>query len=109
MNGAFRDWFSASRGVRQGDLLSPLLYTLVVDIISRTSDKGAQTGLIEGFKVGRGKVNVSHRQFVDDTILFLGADFEKFKYVLTLLQIFELICGMKINLLPCCHSCFFFR
>lgn len=51
-------------------------------------------GIIEGFKVGKDGVNVSHLQFVGDIIPF-SADVEKLKKCV-------IIPGMKINMSRCC-------
>lgn len=65
-------------------------------------ERGVSEGFIVAFvafKAGRELVQISHLQHGDDTILFLAADFEKFKKVLTILQIFELISGWRLNFL----------
>ena len=60
----------ASRGLHQGDPFSPLLFTLVVDVLSRLMEKAQIVRLIERFVIGKDKVMVSHLQFADDTIFF---------------------------------------
>ena len=49
VNGSAKSWVKASRGLRQGDLLSPFLFTLVVDVLSRLMFKAEEKGLTEGF------------------------------------------------------------
>ena len=56
MNGKPRGRFSASRGLRQGDPLSPCLFTLVVDGLSRLVRKTDSCNLVEGFTVGRDRI-----------------------------------------------------
>lgn len=62
------------------------MFTLVVDVLSRMFDRGVEVGVVEGLQVGTTPgVHVSHLQYADDTMLFLAADMDKFKNVLTLL------------------------
>ena len=49
VNGSARDWVKASRGLRQGDPLSPFLFTLVVDVLSRLIFKAKDRGLTDDF------------------------------------------------------------
>ena len=55
VNGNAKGWVKASRGLKQGDPLSPFLFTLVAE----------KTGLTKGFFVGRDRTRVSLLQFAD--------------------------------------------
>ena len=66
VNGTPSRPFRASRGLRQGDPLSPFLFTLVTEALGVSF-----MGLISGFGAGRGGEVATHFQFADDTILFL--------------------------------------
>ncbi|KAL5563761.1 hypothetical protein UlMin_033508 [Ulmus minor] len=50
INGKPRGRFGASRGLRQGDPLSPFLFILVADILGRMMDKAVSIGEVKGFK-----------------------------------------------------------
>ena len=65
-----KGWVKVSRGLRQGDPLSPFLFTIVPDVLSRMLLRAEERSMLEGFKVGRNKTRVSHLQFADDTIFF---------------------------------------
>jgi len=71
INGPPLDVFQAGRGLRQGCLLSPLLFLLVVDCLSRRIEKVKLEGKFCGFKVSLGSV-ITHLMFVDD-IFILGS------------------------------------
>lgn len=45
---------------------------------------------------------VSHLQFVDDTILFLGTDANNIRSMGMFIKIFELISGLKVNMSKSC-------
>ena len=59
VNGSAKGWIKASKGLRQGDPLSPFLFTLVVDFLSRMIFRAEERGLAEGFLVGRYRTKVS--------------------------------------------------
>ncbi|RVW32138.1 putative ribonuclease H protein [Vitis vinifera] len=52
VNGNAKGWVKASRGLRQGDPLSPFLFTLVADVLSRMLFRAEETGLTEGLPLG---------------------------------------------------------
>ena len=98
VNGRPRGIFNASRGIRQGDPLSPFIFVLVVDALNRLVVRARDVGLIEGFEIGRDRVKLSHLQFADDTIFFLPKDESKLKNLVDILDIFGLALGLNINL-----------
>lgn len=74
INETSKGFFKASRELRQGDLLSPFLFSLVADGLNAIIRKAEATSLLEGFVIGDDRVMVSNHQFADDTILFLKVD-----------------------------------
>ncbi|RVX22996.1 putative mitochondrial protein [Vitis vinifera] len=88
----------ASRGLRQGDPLSPFLFTLVADALSRMLMRAEERNMMEGFRVGRNRTRVSHLQFADDTIFFSNSREEELQTLKSLLLVFGHISGLKVNL-----------
>ena len=72
VNGHSTHFFTASRGLRQGDPLSPTLFILVEEILSRSLSRMIVQGLIQPYYSKRGCPIISHSMFVDDAILFLN-------------------------------------
>lgn len=72
-----------------------------MEALSRMINRAAEGGLIEGFGVGgRGVVGdrIYHLLFVDDTIIFCGADSKQLRNLRCGLLCFEAVSGLKINL-----------
>ena len=98
INGRPRGKFKGSRGLRQGDPLSPFLFTLVADGLGRIIDKATQCRTIRSFVLGRDEVEVSHLQFADDTLLFMEANNHFFFNYLAILEVFGSMSGLRVNL-----------
>jgi len=72
VNGTPSGFFSSSRGIRQGDPLSLLLFIIVMEAFSKLFSISVQRGFLSGFAVGsrsNGVINVSHLLFADDTLV----------------------------------------
>ncbi|KAL6322627.1 hypothetical protein AAG906_014299 [Vitis piasezkii] len=98
VNGNAKGWVKASRGLRQGDPLSPFLFTIVADVLSRMLLKAEERNVLEGFRVGRNRTRVSHLQFADDTIFFSSSREEDMMNLKSILLVFGHISGLKVNL-----------
>ncbi|RVW96870.1 putative ribonuclease H protein [Vitis vinifera] len=98
VNGNAKGWVKASRGLRQGDPLSPFLFTLVADVLSRLMIRAEEAGITEGFLVGRDRTRVSLLQFADDTIFFSKASLDLLQNLKIILLVFGQVSGLKINL-----------
>jgi hypothetical protein len=84
VNGSPEGYFNSSRGLRQGDPLSPLLFLLVMEVLSRMLKKVESEGLIQGFSAGGNSnsgLRNSHLLYADDTILFCDANMTQLLYV----------------------------
>ena len=56
-----------------------------------------ESGLLEGFNVGRSEAIVSHLQFADETIFFWRACLEELKTLKIILLVFGHISRLKVN------------
>jgi hypothetical protein len=101
INGASSPFFESSRGVHQGDPLSPFLFVLVMEAFSRMLRAFTDRGLISGFSVGtsgQDRVTVSHLLFADDTLVFCGANASQIRHLGALLVCFEAVASLKVSL-----------
>ena len=73
VNGRAAPFFQASRGLRKGCLISPLLYTIQASVLSFQLEYARQYQELSGIRMARGTKYINHAQFTGDTILLGGA------------------------------------
>jgi hypothetical protein len=73
INGRQHGFFNCSRGVRQGDPLSPLLFCLAEEVISRSITKLVRDGKLSLIKGSKQMDVPSHILYADDIMLFCKA------------------------------------
>ncbi|XP_019152213.1 PREDICTED: uncharacterized protein LOC109149044 [Ipomoea nil] len=73
VNGIRSDAIIPTRGLRQGDPLSPFLFIICAEGLSLLLQRAQDRGLIHGCRVARGAPAVSHIFFADDSLLFFKA------------------------------------
>ena len=73
LNGKLLESFIPSRGLRQGDPLSPFLFLFVADALSLLVNKAISVEGLVGVKVCRRAPMISHLLFADDSLLFFHA------------------------------------
>ena len=77
INGCLQGFFVSSRGLRQEDPLSPLLFVIVMESLSQLMDRATSREYISSFSIGtaeRNSIMISHSLFADDTLIFCNAD-----------------------------------
>ncbi|GJX89986.1 RNA-directed DNA polymerase, eukaryota [Tanacetum coccineum] len=96
INGSPSPEFSLHRGLRQGDPLSPFLFILVMEALHVAVEDAINVGLYRGVQVR--SLHISHLLFADD-VLFLG-EWSRSNIIglVSLLQCFHDVSGLKINL-----------
>ena len=91
-NGWSSDFFTLSRGVRQGCPLSPYLFILCAEVLGNAIRRDEE---IRGIKISGTECKLS--QYADDTTMILDGSELSFSRTLYLLDIFADISGLKVN------------
>jgi hypothetical protein len=82
-------YFQTMTGVRQGDPLSPILFNIVVDMLTVIISRVKEAEQIKGVVPHLVDEGLSVLQYADDTIIFMDNDLERAKNMKLLLCAFE--------------------
>lgn len=69
VNGELEGFFPISRGLRQGCSLSPYLYVIVSNVLSKLISRAVSAGTI-GYHPACRELNLTHLRFADDIVVF---------------------------------------
>lgn len=97
INGVPKGHIVPSRGLRQGDPLSPYLFLLCTDGLICLLSKASLKGQISGIKVCKGAPSINHLLFADNNIIFYKASVDTTKQVQLLLSNYEAALGQFVN------------
>jgi hypothetical protein len=98
VNGELTSPVVPSRGIRQGDPISPYLFLLCMEGLSCLLQKMEDLGVLQGLRNGKQGPPISHLLFADDSIVFACSDDRS---VSTLKEVLNKYCdasGQRINL-----------
>lgn len=98
LNGSPCGFFTASRGIRQGDPISPALFVILVDLLSRILLKAENDGSIRGIKISRGSPRITHLMYADDLIIYGHATLEEARAIGDCLHTNSSWTGQSMNL-----------
>jgi hypothetical protein len=104
-NSQMTEGFIPTRGIRQGDPLSPYLFLLCAEGLSSGLLHAEEIGGIEGVKVCRNAPSVSHLLFVDDSLILLKADMNN---AISLQQALDSYCAISGQLISVNKSIIYF-
>ncbi|XP_038687533.1 uncharacterized protein LOC119986913 [Tripterygium wilfordii] len=98
INGSLKGSWSPKRGLRQGDPLSPYLFIICAEALSKMLEKAHNDKVFQGVKVARGAPRINHLFFTDDSLLFCRASGEECSRVLEVIHNYEVISGQLVNI-----------
>lgn len=88
---------ATTRGIRQGDPLSPYIFILCGEVLSGLCKKSQRSGHMAGIRAGRHSPRINHLLFADDTIFFLKTDPGSVESLVNTLHKYETASGQMIN------------
>ena len=97
VNGEPKGLIRPTRGIRQGDLLSPFLFLLCMEGLHSLISKAEREGAIHGFGLSRKSPKLTHLLFMDDSLLFCRFNRSECQKVLEILAQYESLSGQQIN------------
>jgi hypothetical protein len=97
VNGEPHGFVTPSRGIRQGDPLSPYLFLLCAEGFRTFLRKAERERRLSGISIYRGCPRISHLLFAIDSLLFYQAKTKKYNNLMDILLLYEESSGQKIN------------
>uniref|UniRef100_A0A1J3D6G7 Reverse transcriptase domain-containing protein n=1 Tax=Noccaea caerulescens TaxID=107243 RepID=A0A1J3D6G7_NOCCA len=88
-----------TRGIRQGDPLSPYLFIICSEMLARMLKKAEMEERITGLKVARNAPAVTHLMFADDTMFYCRERDDELDQLRSILDKYSLASGQRINYL----------
>ena len=96
VNGSLKGFFMSTRGIRQGCSLSPYLYVILNNVLSKMLNK-AEHAQQFGYHPQCREVQLTHLSFADDILVFTDGTVRSLRGVLAVMYQFTGISGLHIN------------
>ena len=93
VNGVPSGLITPTRGLRQGDPLSPYLFLLCAEGLSALLRKAEHEKRIQRLTISRGGPCISHLFFADDSVIFCRATIDECQVLQDIQQIYERASG----------------
>ena len=97
VNGEPQGMITPTRGIRQGDPLSPYLFLFCAKGLDAILRKATNDGDINGFSLCRRGPKLTHLIFVDDCLLFYRATLAECEQIKNILNIYEAASNQMVN------------
>ncbi|KAK9940828.1 hypothetical protein M0R45_017469 [Rubus argutus] len=97
--GKLRGYVIPSRGLRQGDPLSPYLFLIGAEGFSALLSQSATVGSIPGIEICPSAPRINHLLFADDSLLFTEATTSACQTIQSVLTVYGAASGQQVNFL----------
>ena len=96
VNGSLEGFFTSARGIRQGCSLSPYLYVILSNVLSKLLNQAAEEGGFQYHPQCIG-VKLTHLSFADDIVVFTNGTVTSLQGVIDVMNDFVAMSGLHIN------------
>ncbi|XP_060216645.1 uncharacterized protein LOC132644105 [Lycium barbarum] len=103
INGQSHGFFRSSRGVKQGDPLSPTLVIIAAEVLTRSLNKLHEKPSFIGYGMPKWSPQINHLSYAYDTILFCFGDGCSLKLMMKRLRNYEKASGQLVNTDKSCY------
>nr|XP_009793107.1 PREDICTED: uncharacterized protein LOC104240027 [Nicotiana sylvestris] len=97
INGTRYGFFKSSRGLKQGDPISPSLFILATEALSRALNKLPENSQFIGFSMSTSGLKINHLSYADELVLFSSRDRNSIKLIMEVLNDYQHASGQEIN------------
>ncbi|GJS62818.1 hypothetical protein Tco_0677382 [Tanacetum coccineum] len=98
INGMLHGHFQGKRGLRQGDPLSPYLFTLVMEVLTLMLNRRVRNSEMFTYHRYCSKLELINLCFADDLFLFAHGDVESARVIMDALEEFKRVSGLTPSL-----------
>jgi len=96
INGELAGFFEGMKGLRQGDCISPYLFIMVMEVLSRMLDKGTEQGKFLAHPLCLSP-RLTHLAFADDLLVFSDGSHSSLLGISEILRLFHSFSGLDMN------------
>lgn len=97
INGEQKGNIAPSRGLRQGDPLSPFLFIILTEALISQINGAESEGRLTGLKIARVSPPVSHLLFADDSLFFCKAETQQCTELMKIIENYGKASGQQLN------------
>lgn len=97
INGSAQGSVNLQHGIRQGNLLSPYIFILYIEVMYSLCRVAQEEKKLMGIRVATNSPRINHLLFADDTLFFCRTNSTSVSALLEILSLHELAFGQCIN------------
>lgn len=96
VNGELCGYFKGTKGLRQGDPLSPYLFVIALEVFSQMLNVKFRAGDI-GYHPNTADLEVTHLAFADDLMIFFDGEKNSLANIVDTMELFATWSGLRMN------------